>query len=105
MGHHAYKNVNLPLDYTGKILAGKDFIEAFLWYPAWSYRVLQEFRFDHGELAETVDYSKEAQKVRMKIKKRENNKEESEEISSLIQKIFPQELRDKMWWNKIRIGI
>ncbi len=105
MGHHAYKNVNLPIDYTGKILAGKDFIDAFIWYPAWSYRVLKEFHFDHGELADIVDYSKEAQKVRMEIKKKENNKEKSEEISSWIPQIFPQELREKMWWNEIRIGI
>ena len=76
-----------------------------IWYPAQLYRVLKEFCFDHRKLADIVDDSKEAQKVRMEIKKKENNKEKSEEISSWIPQIFPQELREKMWWNEIRIGI
>ena len=76
-----------------------------IWYPAQLYRVLKEFCFDHRKLADIVDDSKEAQKVRMEIKKKENNKEKSEEIFFWIPQIFPQELREKMWWNEITIGI
>lgn len=51
MGHHLYKNLNIFIEYTGKILIGKGFINKYYihmgYQRAWAYEVLQELVFDN----------------------------------------------------------
>ena len=66
MGHHLYKNINIFMEYTGKILIGKDFINEYYihmgYQRAWVYEVLEEVIFDKGKLIKTVDHSEMAKK-------------------------------------------
>ena len=69
MGHHLYKNLNIFMEYTGKILIGKGFIKKYYihmgYQRAWAYEVLDELIFDKGELIKTVDHSEMAKRLRL----------------------------------------
>ena len=66
MGHHLYKNLNIFMEYTGKILIGKGFIREYYihmgYQRARAYEVLEEMIFDEGKLIKTVDHSEMAKK-------------------------------------------
>ena len=103
MGHHLYKNLNIFMEYTGKILIGKGFIREYYihmgYQRAWAYEVLEEMIFDKGKLIKTVDHSEMAKKIRKELE----NKEEkipkiSDNISAFVHESFSLEMKDKAWW-------
>lgn len=105
MGHREYRNVNLPIRYTGKILVGSDFIHEYYihmgYQRAWAYKTLLEFVFKEGELIETIDHSDMAEKLRMELKA--DSKvidEERKDISAFVDKSFSLDMKDKAWWIK-----
>lgn len=73
MGHHLYKDIQIPMKYTGKILVGKDFLREYYihmgYQHAWAYQTLVEFIFEDGILLDTVDHSQIAEKIREEMKK------------------------------------
>lgn len=73
MGHHLYKDVQIPMKYTGKILVGKDFLREYYihmgYQRAWAYQTLVEFIFEDGILLDTIDHSQMAEKLREEMKK------------------------------------
>lgn len=102
MGHHAYKNLNLRMNYTGKILVGKDFIHKYYihmgYQRALAYKTLKEFVFENGELKEVNDCSKMAEELRDKFNQKEFNDNRFFNIFGFIRDSFSTEYKDKAWW-------
>ena len=63
-----YQDLNLKLDYTGKLLIARDFIKEMYvhmgFQRASSYRKVVELKFKNGELLETNDLSEKMKKRR-----------------------------------------
>lgn len=105
MGHHLYRNLNIFMEYTGKILIGKGFINKYYihmgYQRAWAYEVLEELVFDNGKLVRTVDHSEMAKKLRKELENKAGEiKEESYNIPVFVEKSFSLEMKDKAWWIK-----
>lgn len=103
MGHHLYKNLNIFMEYTGKILIGKGFIKKYYihmgYQRAWAYEVLDELIFDKGELIKTVDHSEMAKKLRLELEnKAEEISKTGDNISLFVKESFSLEMKDKAWW-------
>ena len=81
LGHRVYKDVNLPIDYTGRILIGRSYtpthhIEGIGDDP-WRYKELLEFVFERGMLADVIDQSETAKDIRKMIRTLARSKPES----------------------------
>ena len=105
MGHHLYRNINIFMEYTGKILIGKGFINKYYihmgYQRAWAYEVLEELVFDNGKLVKTVDHSEMAKKLRKELENRpEEIKKISDNIPLFVEESFSLEMKDKAWWIK-----
>ena len=103
MGHHLYKNLNIFMEYTGKILIGKGFIKEYYihmgYQRAWAYEVLEEMIFDKGKLIKTVDHSEMAKKIRKELENKEEKiPKTSDNISAFVHESFSLEMKDKAWW-------
>lgn len=104
MGHHLYKDVNLKIPYTGRILAGKDFIREYGlnmgFQRAWAYGHLTEFVFADGCLLETKDHSEMAATVRRQIKEDPKGFEQElrKDISKYVDESFSTDMKVKAWW-------
>ena len=72
MGHREYKDLDIPLSFTGTVLLGTDFIPGCYIHMGtqrfWAYGKLMEFTFRDGILIGAEDKSEEAEKEREKIK-------------------------------------
>ena len=70
-GHRLYKNVELFIPYMGKILAGTDFLRDYYihmgYQQPFAYKTLMEFVFEDGVLADFIDRSDDARKLREKL--------------------------------------
>lgn len=66
-----YKDVKLPLSYTGKLIIGKNFLrEYYVHAPIqrpFTYETLLELTFENGKLIETVDFSEDARIIREQV--------------------------------------
>ena len=103
MGHHLYKNINIFMEYTGKILVGKDFMREYYihmgYQRAWAYKVLKELIFNNGKLVKTVDHSEMAEKLRIELENRKEESEKTRENTRLfVEECFSLEMKDKAWW-------
>ncbi len=103
MGHCLYRNLDLPMEYTGKILVGKDFIRTYYMHMgyqrAWAYEVLKELVFENGKLVQTVDHSHMAKQLREEIESRTvENGGKDDDIRQFVKKSFSLKLEDKAWW-------
>lgn len=71
MGHHIYRGLHIPLDYTGRILAGNNAIPTYyiegLFDNPWCYKNLKEFVFDKGILVDVIEQSETAKDIRKMI--------------------------------------
>lgn len=63
---HWYGYLNIPIEYSGKILIGNDFIQEYYIHMGfqmpWSYKNLIELDFENGVLTNTVNHSETARK-------------------------------------------
>lgn len=105
MGHHLYKNLGMLIDYTGKIIVGKGFINKYYihmgYQRAWAYEVLKELIFDKGVFVESIDHSEMARKLRLELdEEMEENKKECYNIPLFVEKSFSLDMKDKAWWIK-----
>lgn len=109
MGYRVYNDLNIKLEYTGRILVGDEFIQDYYihmgYQQAYGYKVLKEFVFRNGELIEANDRSKEAAVFRkiaerydeilvknnMYDKKRKND-------NNFVEKCYSLDYKDKCWW-------
>jgi len=63
-----YSHLNLPVDFSGGILAASDFVQGLYvhmgFHPAWKYRSVFELIVSHGSVIETRDVSERMQAIR-----------------------------------------
>ncbi len=103
MGHHLYKNLNIKVPYSGKILVGDKFIGDYYihmgYQQPWAYEILIELIFENGELIETVDHSKIANEIREKAPE---CKDYDFEWYPILPKLVKEEILMKygkeIWW-------
>lgn len=103
MGHHLYKDLDIRMDYTGRILIGKDFIQKYYihmgYQRAWAYETLEELVFQDGALIETVRHSEMARRLREKVDIEINDKQETNvDVRKFVEECFSLKMEDKAWW-------
>ena len=104
MGHRAYKNVNMPIPYTGKILLGDGFLQEYYihmgFQRGWAYQKLIELIFKEGILLECNDLSHIAKAQRENIKNQGKDSRYSEDsnILKFVNESFSLDYADKAWW-------
>ena len=63
-----YKDLNLPVDFTGGLLAANGFIQPLYvhmgFHPAWKYETVFELIFSQGHVLDTRDVSEQMAKLR-----------------------------------------
>ena len=68
MFNNVYNPLNLPMDFTGEILAGDQFIRELYvhmgFHPAWKFQVVHQLRISHGTVLDVKDISPEMRRVR-----------------------------------------
>jgi hypothetical protein len=102
-GHHVYEGINLPLEYTGRIVAGTDFLPEYYihmgYQRAWAYEKLVEFVFEKGKLVETIDHSLVAAQMREEIKDPDGFWEQlHDNIPRYVDDSFSLDFAVKAWW-------
>lgn len=100
MGHHVYKDLNLKVKYTGKILLGGNFISRYYihmgFQRAWAYEELKELVFEDGTLVEVNDQSHIAAEIREKLN---GNKDfPSHSVKDFVDDSFSLDYKKKAWW-------
>lgn len=105
MEHHLYKNINLPILYTGQIVVGSGFLNQYYihmgYQRAWAYKTVLEFVFEEGILLDTINHSEKAEKMREQIQFDKNFKKNLDKnISQFIDDSFSLDLKIKGWWIK-----
>lgn len=105
-GHRVYKNINLPMKYSGKILLGDGFIREYYFHmgyqQGWAYKRLIELVLKKGKLVECNDLSELAKEQRKKIRELEINYNQSknDNIWQYVRNSFSLKYKDKAWWIK-----
>lgn len=103
MDMHVYKNVNIKVDYTGKLLLGRDFLSDYyihmgLQWP-WAYETLTEFVFEKGSLVEINDQSEMSKHLRDVISKEDGFLDYiDDQIIDHIPECFSDDYYVKAWW-------
>lgn len=69
--NNSYEDLNLPLNFTGGILLGKDFIQELYvhmgFHPAWKYKTVYELVFQDGKLIEKRNLTEKMEEIRFKL--------------------------------------
>ena len=72
-GHRVYRDVDLPIPYTGSILLGCGFMPEYYvhggFQRSWAYRELIELTFEKGKLTDCLDQSHLAQAQRQRMQR------------------------------------
>lgn len=104
MGHREYKNINIPIDFTGKILLGNNFLSKYYihmgFQRAYAYKELKEFVFEQGTLVETIDHSKMAKKIRQELEATcdDLSHPDGGNILKFVEDSFSTDYAVKAWW-------
>lgn len=104
MGHRIYKNVNMPVPYTGKILLGDGFLQEYYihmgFQRGWAYQKLIELIFEEGILLECNDLSHiaKAQRENIKNQGKDTRYPDDSNIPKFVNESFSLDYADKAWW-------
>lgn len=102
-GHRTYE-VNMKINYTGKIVLGDEFMREFYIHMGfqrpWAYKVLKEFDFVNGKLTSIIDHSEMARELRKRIQEDPEAFEKNMRwnIPVFIEESFSLDFADKAWW-------
>ncbi len=105
-GHRIYKNIDLPIPYTGKILLGRGFLKEFYvhmgFQRGWAYQELIELCFEEGILVESYDLSDIAKEKRKSMEQENTNPRYPDEtdIPQFVEDSFSLGYPEKAWWLK-----
>lgn len=103
-GHRVYKDVNMPIPYTGKILLGDGFMQEYYihmgFQRGWAYKKLIELVFEEGILLECNDLSHIAKAQREAMAKGNINPRRpgGDNIPKFVEDSFSLDYADKAWW-------
>lgn len=68
MNHHIYRGLHIPIDYTGKLLVGRNAIPTYyvdgIFNDPWKYKDLKELAFENGLLVDMIEQSDTAKDIR-----------------------------------------
>ena len=68
MNHHIYRRLHIPIDYTGKLLVGRNAIPTYyvdgIFNDPWKYKDLKELIFENGLLVDMIEQSDTAKDIR-----------------------------------------
>lgn len=100
-----YKNVNLRISYTGRIVVGSEFLNQYYihmgYQRAWAYKTVLELVFEEGILLNTIEHSEKAEKMREQIQFNKNfRKDLDKNIPQFVEDSFSLDLKTKCWWLK-----
>ena len=104
LGHRVYRDVNLTIPFSGKILLGSDFMQEYYihmgYQRGWGYKKLIELVFDEGLLMESCDMSAfaEAQREAIKQKKLDPRWPDYDDVRKFVEDCFSLNYSDKVWW-------
>lgn len=103
--YQLYKDVNLKIPYTGRILIGKDFLREYYihmgYQRAWAYKVLKELIFQEGILVEEISHSRKAKELREQIDANpEFMKKLADNVLEFVDSSFDLSMETKAWWIK-----
>jgi hypothetical protein len=100
LGHRLYKNINMSIPYTGKILLGDKFLHDYYIHMGFqrpfAYKILMEFVFEKGKLIETIDHSDKAKKMREIVDLDEYV--DRKNTIKYIDNSFSLDYNTKAWW-------
>ena len=103
-GHRVYRDVNLPISYTGRILLGADFMQEYYihmgFQRGWAYKKLVELVFEEGVLLESNDLSHiaKAQRETMRGQGENPRHPDAGNIPKFVDESFSLDYTDKAWW-------
>ena len=103
-GHRVYKDVNIPIPYTGKILLGDGFMREYYihmgFQRGWAYKKLIELVFEEGILLECNDLSHIAKAQREAMAQGNINPQrpDGDILSKFVDDSFSLDYADKAWW-------
>ena len=103
-GHRVYKDVNIPIPYTGKILLGDGFMREYYihmgFQRGWAYKKLIELVFEEGILLECNDLSHIAKAQREAMVQGNINPQRPDVdiLSKFVDDSFSLDYADKAWW-------
>ena len=103
-GHRVYKDVNMPIPYTGKILLGDGFMQEYYihmgFQRGWAYKKLIELVFEEGILLVCNDLSHIAKAQREAMAKGNINPRRpgGDNILKFVEDSFSLDYADKAWW-------
>ena len=100
-GFQTYNNLNLVIEFTGKILLASGFIDEYYvhmgFQEPYGFETLLSVEFEHGMVKEIVDHGETARLLRKicEDKKKKFFIEEDELYNTL-----PEEIRKTIWWKQ-----
>lgn len=103
-GHRVYRDVNMPIPYTGKILLGDGFLQEYYihmgFQRGWAYKQLIELIFEGGLLLGCNDLSHiaQAQRDAMKQSNIDPRRPGGDNIRKFVADSFSPDYADKAWW-------
>ncbi len=103
-GHQVYRDINLLIPYTGKILLGDGFMQKYYihmgFQRAWAYKELIELVFEEGLLIECNDlsYIAKAQREAMEKQKKDPRYPHDGNILKFVEDSFSLDYSEKVWW-------
>lgn len=103
-GHRVYRDINMLIPYSGRILLGNEFMDEYYihmgFQRGWAYRKLIELVFEEGILMECNDISYIAEEKREAIKQGNIDLRllGNENISKFVEDSFSLDYADKAWW-------
>ncbi len=104
MGHREYKNLNIPVKYTGKVLLGNGFLREYYihmgFQRSWAYTELIEFEFKDGKLINKTDHSDTAAKLREILDSSDVDPAHPDggNIPQFVEDSFSLDYSVKAWW-------
>ena len=99
-----YKNLELPIEFSGKMVLGADFLREYYihmgFQRAWAYKELIELEIEEGIVINVIDHSEKAEALRkgIDIDKSEFDDRLRESGPQFVSDSFSLELVDKTWW-------
>lgn len=91
-GFVVYKDVGLPITYTGGVIIGDGMLREFYdhmgyQYP-YCYEEVKELRLEEGELLEVIDHSEKMEEIRKEVRKKSSQGYKGKELLQYIDDAF-----------------
>ena len=98
-----YKDLNLFMNYTGKIVLGRGFINKYYihmgFQQAWAYEEVIELVFENGVVVNTINHNETVSRIREEHDNDPEFREAScEDMIKYIKNCFSLDAKVKAWW-------